>query len=60
MMIKLELEYYCTANDCVVALKQLNYVYQLHSTNQLEDCLANSTIDGHNINSKSEDRRNYH
>ena len=26
------LKYYYTMSDCVVALKQLNYVYNLHST----------------------------
>ena len=33
------LEYYYTINDCVVALKQLNYGYDLHSTDFLRETI---------------------
>ena len=29
------LEYYYTMSDCIIALKQLNYIYDLHSTDML-------------------------
>ena len=61
---KVLLKYYYTMSDCVVALKKLNYVYDLHSTDALRQTIRRLPSKLHNRWAehcfKSEGTRSHH